>query len=138
MMISFKDACCRRASHRRICRSTIISHVPVSPTQCVLKTATPRAGSRYIATESGVPPGKLVFHAHWEVEALRTLRLIDDVGSVPIGFMHLGAFLPPRVYADIVMVAPEARKVGIFAWMEQQWSRSWRKSTTRRRQSEEC
>ena len=45
-----------------------------------------RAGSHYTATESGVPPGKLVFYARCEVEPLRTLHLIDDAGSVSIGF----------------------------------------------------
>ena len=61
---------------------------------------------------SGVPPGKLVFYAHCEVEPLRSLHLIDDVGSVPIGTMR--AFLSPRLYADIVLIVADARNVLTF------------------------
>ena len=73
-----------------------------------------RAGSFYSSTDQGVPLEKLVFYAHCEVEPLRILRLNDEVGSVPIGFTYLGAFLPPRLYADIVMFTPETRRVLTF------------------------
>ena len=52
--------------------------------------------------------------AHCEVEPMRTLHLIDDVAIVPIGFTYMGAFLPPRLYADIVSMAPEARRILTF------------------------
>eukprot|EP00439_Symbiodinium_sp_Y106_P021628 s261_g2.t1 len=71
------------------------------------------AGSQY-SQKQGVPPAKLVFYAHCEVEPMRTLHLIDDVAIVPIGFSYMGAFLPPRLYADIVSMAPEARRILTF------------------------
>ena len=38
----------------------------------------------------------------------------ETSGSVPIGFTYLGAFLPPRLYADIVMFTPDACRVLTF------------------------
>ena len=55
-----------------------------------------------------------MYYAHCEVEPLRTLRLTDDVCSVPIGFTYMGAFLPPRLYADIAMHTPDARRILTF------------------------
>ncbi|CAE7198859.1 unnamed protein product [Symbiodinium sp. CCMP2592] len=52
-----------------------------------------RAGSHYGG--GNVPPAKLVYYAHCEVEPLRNLRFIDDTSDVPIGLTYLGAFLPP-------------------------------------------
>ena len=73
-----------------------------------------RAGAHYSSSSQTIAPGKLVYYAHCEVEPLRTLRLTDDCCSVPIGFTYLGAFLPPRLYADIVMHTPDARRILTF------------------------
>ena len=73
-----------------------------------------RAGAHYSSSSQAIAPGKLVYYAHCEVEPLRTLRLTDDVCSVPIGFTYMGAFLPPRLYADIVMHTPDARRILTF------------------------
>ena len=85
-MISFNDECCKRGNPMRTCSASISSLAPASP---ILHG--PRCSSR----KAGLlcPLRK--------VEPLRTLRLIDDVGSVPIGFTHLGAFRPPHLYADV-------------------------------------
>ena len=73
-----------------------------------------RAGAHFSSSSQTIAPGKLVYYAHCEVEPLRTLRLTDDSCSVPIGFTYLGAFLPPRLYADIVMHTPDARRILTF------------------------
>ena len=73
-----------------------------------------RAGAHFSSSSQTIAPGKLVYYAHCEVEPLRTLRLTDDCCSVPIGFTYLGAFLPPRLYADIVMHTPDARRILTF------------------------
>ena len=73
-----------------------------------------RAGAHFSSSSQAIAPGKLVYYAHCEVEPLRTLRLTDDVCSVPIGFTYMGAFLPPRLYADIVMHTPDARRILTF------------------------
>ena len=60
-----------------------------------------------------IASGKLVYYAHCEVEPVRTLRLTDEVCDVPIGFTYMGymgAFLPPRLYVDIAMHTPDARR----------------------------
>ena len=73
-----------------------------------------RAGAHFSSSSQTVAPGKLVYYAHCEVEPLRTLRLTDDVCSVPVGFTYMGAFLPPRLYADIAMHTPDARRILTF------------------------
>ena len=73
-----------------------------------------RAGAHFSSSSQAIAPGKLVYYAHCEVEPLRTLRLTDDVCSVPIGFTYMSAFLPPRLYADIVMHTPDARRILTF------------------------
>ena len=69
-----------------------------------------RAGAHYSSSSQAIAPGKLVYYARCEVEPLRTLRLTDDVCSVPIGFTYMGAFLPPR----LVMHTPDARRILTF------------------------
>ncbi|CAE7255899.1 kptA [Symbiodinium sp. CCMP2456] len=66
------------------------------------------AGSHYASGDTIVPPGKLVFYAHSDVEPLRTLHLLDEVGNVAIGLCYMG------IYADISMITPEARRILTF------------------------
>ncbi|CAE7845368.1 unnamed protein product, partial [Symbiodinium microadriaticum] len=95
-----------RDAKDRVTRATIQGGLKSSDTYVLVPTSyLQRVGS-------GVPPGKLVFYAHCEVEPLRSLHLIDDVGSVPIGTMR--AFLSPRLYADIVLIVADARNVLTF------------------------
>ncbi|CAE7403505.1 Wrn [Symbiodinium sp. CCMP2592] len=71
-----------------------------------------RAGSHYGG--GNVPPAKLVYYAHCEVEPLRNLRFIDDTADVPIGLTYLGAFLPPRLYAEVAAVNDAAKRILTF------------------------
>ncbi|CAE7834042.1 unnamed protein product, partial [Symbiodinium necroappetens] len=74
-----------------------------------------RAGSHFSSASQTIAPGKLVYYAHCEVDQSPcTLRLTDDVCDVPIGFTYMGAFLPPRLYADIAMHTPDARRILTF------------------------
>ncbi|CAE7496993.1 kptA [Symbiodinium sp. CCMP2592] len=63
---------------------------------------------------SGTAPAKLVFFAHCEVEPLRSLRLIDTTTDVPIGITYMGAFLTPRLFAEIAAVNQAARRILTF------------------------
>ena len=74
-----------------------------------------RAGSHFSSSSQTIAPGKLVYYARCEVEPLRTLRLTDEVCDVPVGFACLGAFLPPRLYVDIAMHTPDARRIRLTA-----------------------
>ncbi|CAE7314988.1 unnamed protein product [Symbiodinium sp. CCMP2592] len=71
-----------------------------------------RAGSHYGG--GNVPPAKLVYYAHCEVEPLRNLRFIDDTADVPIGLTYLGAFLSPRLYAEVAAVNDAAKRILTF------------------------
>ncbi|CAE7546703.1 unnamed protein product [Symbiodinium sp. CCMP2592] len=42
------------------------------------------------------------------------LRFIDDTADVPIGLTYLGAFLPPRLYAEVAAVNDAAKRILTF------------------------
>ncbi|CAE7400470.1 NLRC3 [Symbiodinium sp. CCMP2592] len=74
---------------------------------------------RYLRADShygggSVPPAKLVYYAHCEVEPLRSLRFIDDTADVPIGLTYMGAFLPPRLFAEVAAVNEAAKRILTF------------------------
>ncbi|CAE7778417.1 unnamed protein product [Symbiodinium sp. CCMP2592] len=71
-----------------------------------------RAGSHYGG--GNVPPAKLVYYAHCEVEPLRSLRFIDETADVPIGLTYMGAFLPPRLFAEVAAVNDAAKRILTF------------------------
>ena len=75
-----------------------------------------RAGAHYYTagTTPGVAPAKLVFFAHCEVEPLRTLKFIDDNSDVPIGVTYMGAFLNPKLFAEIALANESARRILTF------------------------